>query len=150
MKPFRPEVFRIKPIRHPGASLIVPFVDSERVILLRQYRPVIRGFLYELPAGTRDKGESELACARRELVEETGYAAALMKKLGSIFPVPGYSTEKIAIFKAWRLTRKNISLDRDEIITSSVVTRARIKRLFKAGRIRDAKTICALAFCGWL
>ena len=140
----------IKLIRHPGASLIVPFIDSGRVIMLRQYRPAVGQYLYELPAGTREKGESELACARREIIEETGFAAGVLKRIGSIFPVPAYSTEKIAIFRAGRLSRRRRSLDPDEVITSMVVTRARVRALFKRGRIRDAKTICAFAFCGWL
>jgi ADP-ribose pyrophosphatase len=141
---------RIKLIRHPGASLIIPFIDRDRVIMLRQYRPAVKQYLYELPAGTREKGESELACARREIVEETGFAAGSLKKIASIFPVPAYCTEKIAIFRAARLSRKKGSLDKDEIITSKVMTRAQVCRLFRQGLIHDAKTICALAFCGWL
>ena len=64
-------------------------------MMLRQLRPVVGSYIYELPAGTIDKGETPLECARREIVEETGYSAKKFTFLGSIFPVPGYSTEKI-------------------------------------------------------
>ncbi len=84
-------------IVHPGAALIVPFLGKDRIILLRQWRAVLNKYLLELPAGTLDKGESILTCAKRELIEETGYASQKMTKLGRIYPVPGYSTEIIHI-----------------------------------------------------
>ena len=65
-----------------------------------QFRPVLNAVIYELPAGTLQKKEAHLVCARRELVEETGYAARYMRLIGSIYPVPGYSTERIWIYRA--------------------------------------------------
>jgi len=140
----------IKVIKHPGAALIIPFLSRNKVVLLRQYRPVIKKYLYELPAGTRESGEPVLACARRELIEEAGYTAAKLVKLGFIYPVPGYSTEKIEIFKALGLKAVKRCPEKDEIITHSPVDKAKLKKLFRAGRITDAKTICAFALCGWL
>ena len=137
-------------IRHPGAALIVPFISSDKVIMLRQLRPVINSYIYELPAGTIDGNESPASCARREIVEETGYSAAKITRLGSIYPVPGYSTEKIVIFKAEKLKKKIRLAEKDEIIKIGTFTRAQIKKLFKEGRIVDAKTISAFAICGWL
>jgi len=137
-------------IKHPGASLIIPFLDKNRIIFLRQYRPVIDSYIYELPAGTLDKGEDPLACCRREIVEETGYAAAKLKRLGFIYPVPGYSTEKITIYKAEGLKKTARNIQKDEVIRGLVFTKSRVSRLFKAGKIVDAKTIAALAMCGWL
>ena len=137
-------------IRHPGAALIIPFLSKDKLIMLRQLRPVIESYIYELPAGTIDKGESPLECARREIVEETGYSAKKMKRLGFIYPVPGYSTEKIVIYKADGLSSRPRHAEKDEIIELEVLTRAAVRRLFKSGRIVDAKTIAALAFCGWL
>lgn len=137
-------------IRHPGAALIIPFLAKDKVILLRQLRPVIDSYIYELPAGTLDKGEGPEACARREIIEETGYSAKKITYLGKIFPVPGYSTERIFIYKAEGLKAVRREAEEDEVIEAMVFTRAQIKRLFKKGKIVDAKTISAFAMCGWL
>ena len=137
-------------IRHPGASLIVPFLSRDTIIMLRQLRPVIDSYIYELPAGTLGRNEKPLACARREIIEETGYAARKFTPLGFIYPVPGYSTEKIYLYKAEGLTPRDHTPEHDEEIETHVFTKARVRRLFRAGRITDAKTIAALAFCGWL
>lgn len=137
-------------IKHPGAALIVPFISKEKIIMLRQLRPVIGSYIYELPAGTLDKGEAPLACARREIVEETGYKASGFKLLGSIYPVPGYSTEKIFIYKATGLSKVVHEAEEDEVIESRIFTKRQVINLFKRGRIVDAKTIAALAFCGWV
>lgn len=137
-------------VRHPGAALIVPFLTGDKVIMLKQLRPVIGRYIYELPAGTLGRNEAPLACARREIVEETGYSAGKFKLLGAVYPVPGYSTEKIFIYKAEGLKREERAPEEDEVIKTEVLTRARIKKLFISGKIVDAKTIAALAFCGWL
>ncbi|MCX5686896.1 MAG: NUDIX hydrolase [Candidatus Omnitrophica bacterium] len=137
-------------IRHPGAALIIPFLSKNKIIMLRQLRPVIGSYIYELPAGTLDKNESPLSCARREIIEETGYSASKFTLLGGIYPVPGYSTEKIFIYKAEGLRKQKRETEEDEVIESRAFTRTEIKRLFKRGKIVDAKTISALAFCGWL
>ena len=137
-------------IKHPGAALVVPFLSKDKVIMLRQLRPVIGSYIYELPAGTIDKGESSLECARREIVEETGYSAGKIKRLGFIYPVPGYSTEKIIIYKADGLIPRHRHAEKDEVIELKILARSAVRRLFKTGQIVDAKTIAALAFCGWL
>jgi ADP-ribose pyrophosphatase len=141
---------KLPKINHPGAALIVPFLSKNKVVFLRQYRPVIKKYLHELPAGTREKEEKHLSCARRELIEETGYAAGKLIKLGYIYPVPGYSTEKIVIYKAVNLKPVKRALEKDEIITQSIVSKEKLRRLFAAGKINDAKTICAFTLCGWL
>ena len=137
-------------IKHPGASLIIPFLTKDKIVMLRQLRPVIKSYIYELPAGTLGKNESPLSCARREIVEETGYSAKKFTLLGKIYPVPGYSTEKIFIYKAESLKISPRTLEKDEVIRPYLFTRRDIKNLFRKGRIVDAKTIAALAFCGWL
>ncbi|MFA5146438.1 MAG: NUDIX hydrolase [Candidatus Omnitrophota bacterium] len=135
-------------IKHPGASLIVPFLGKDRVIMLRQLRPVIGSYIYEFPAGTLGHKESPLGCARREIIEETGYAAGRLEAVGRIYPVPGYSTEKIFIYKASRLKKRDRVMEKDEVIENRILTRREFKRLFRNGSIVDAKTICALALCG--
>lgn len=141
---------RLDMIIHPGAALIVPFIKTNQIIMLRQWRPVLNQYLLELPAGTIDQGESVLTCAKRELIEETGYSAGKMTKLGRIHPVPGYSTEMIYIFKAEKLQPCAGHAEPDEVLQSRNVSKSEIKALFDAGRITDGKTICALAMCGWL
>jgi len=141
-------VTNLEMIEHPGAALIIPFLAPDKVIFLKQYRAVLRRYLYELPAGTLSKRETPLACARRELPEETGYAAQQFKYLGKIHPVPGYSTEVIHIFQAARLTPRAAEKDFDEIIRTVVLSRSQIRRLFRTRKIVDAKTICALAMAG--
>jgi ADP-ribose pyrophosphatase len=141
---------QVECVRHPGAVLIVPFLSPQRIILLRQYRPVIGDWLYELPAGTLEEGEKPLACARREIIEETGYRAGLMRRLGRIYPVPGYSTEIITMFAAERLTPVGMACEDDEIIEPLIFKKKDVRELLLRGRLIDAKTICALALCGWL
>jgi ADP-ribose pyrophosphatase len=137
-------------VRHPGAVLIVPFLNAKKIIFLKQFRPVLGKAIYELPAGTLNKAEPPLACARRELIEETGYAPGRIRLLGSIFPVPGYSTEKIWIYSASGLSRSYLPLDEDEVIQTEVFTKPHARLLFRRGKIQDAKSIAALTFCGWL
>ncbi len=137
-------------VEHPGAVLIIPFLTKNKLILLRQFRPVLGIYLYELPAGTLRTNEAALACAKREIIEETGYKSAKIKDIGFIYPVPGYSTEKIVIFKAEKLAPASADSDKDEIIESFAVNKQRIKNLFKTGKIVDAKTVCALAKIGWV
>ena len=137
-------------IRHPGAVLIVPFLNQDKIIFLKQFRPVLGKTIYEFPAGTLEREEAPIACARRELIEETGHAARHMRLLGSIFPVPGYSTEKIWIYAASGLYKSHSPGDADEVIQTEILSKTRIKKLFKSGKIQDSKSIAALAFIGWL
>ena len=135
-------------ILHPGAALIVPFLSPDKVVILRQYRSTINKYLYEFPAGTLEPGEQPAACARREIMEEAGYRAGKLKKVGMIYPVPGYSDEIIYIYKAEKLSVQKETGDADEVLEPVVMTRAQINKIFKAGKIVDGKTIAGLAFCG--
>ena len=144
------KVVRLQLIEHPGAVLIVPFLTKDKILILRQYRPAIGQTLYELPAGTLEPGERNQTCAHRELIEETGFRARTLKRLGKIYPVPGYSTEIIHIFQAQKLTPAFAPGDADEIIEPRVMSRGEIRRLFLRGQIVDAKTICALTMVRWL
>jgi ADP-ribose pyrophosphatase len=137
-------------IVHPGAVLIAPFIDKNTIVFIRQYRPVIKTYLYELPAGTLKPKESLVSCAKRELIEETGYAAHRLTKLLSIFPVPGYSTELITLFKADNVYPHQGHQEPDDVIKVFPMTKQKVLSLFRQKKIRDAKTICALACCGWL
>ena len=140
----------IEVVRHPGAVLIVPLLPNQRLILLRQYRPSIGQYLWELPAGTINPGERPWLCARRELIEETGFKARSWRKVGKIIPVPGYSDEVIHLFEAKILSPAFAAQDLDEIIRPVEFTKAQIRLLFRQGKIIDAKTICGLVHTGWL
>lgn len=135
-------------IRHPGAVLIVPFLSPDKIVLIRQYRPTIRAYIWEFPAGTIDPPESPRACAHRELVEEVGYKAGSLKYLGFIHPAPGYTTEKIFIYAAETLVKTRRDHQADEVISVRTFTRAQVSGLLRKKKIIDAKTMCALAMLG--
>lgn len=136
-------------ISHPGAVVIISFFKN-KVVLIWQYRAVIGKYIYELPAGTINKNEKPLACAKRELIEETGYAADKMNYITGIYPVPGYSTELLKIYKAAGLKKVKGCTEEDEIIDVKMFSKTQIRSLFKSGKIIDAKTIAGLAMVGWL
>ncbi len=103
-------------IRHPGAAAVVPFLDAETVLLVRQYRFATGGDLLEIPAGKLDPGEAPEVCAVRELEEETGYRAGRIEHLGAIWTTPGFCDEVIHLFAAFDLEETTQSLEPDEII----------------------------------
>jgi len=118
--------------------------------MMRQFRPALNKYIYELPAGTLETDEPIAVCARRELLEETGLKSRKLVKLGAIYPVPGYSTEIIHVFKATELTLTQAQPEDYEVIETFAMTRLQVQEMFKQGKLMDAKSICALAFCGWL
>ena len=137
-------------INHPGAVIIAPFISKDKIVFMRQFRPALGKYIYELPAGTLDPNESLATCAKRELIEETGLRAKKIIKMGQIYPVPGYSTEIIYIFKAEGLTQGEAEPEDYEVIENIIMTKAQVRKLFTSGKLQDAKSICALTFCGWL
>ena len=137
-------------INHPGAVIVVPFLNKNTIVMMRQFRPALGRYIYELPAGTIDIPEKPLTCARRELLEETGYSAKRFKKLGQIYPVPGYSTEVIHIFKAEGLIRGQAQPEEYEVIELKSMSRSQVNRLLQQGKLMDAKSICTFAHLGWL
>lgn len=138
----------VEVVGHPGAVLVAPFFRDGSLMMIRQYRPVIGRYIYEFPAGTRRRGEPYLRCAERELSEETGLSSRDFTRLGEIYPVPGYSTEKIAIYRAGSCARGESRREHDEFIENIHLKRKEAAELFRRGLIADAKTICALAFLG--
>lgn len=137
-------IIDIDVIRHPGAAAILPVDGAGRVYLLRQFRYPLGEEIWEIPAGTLEPGESPLECARRELAEEAGLAAADWDPLGSITPLPGYSDEVLHLFLARRLTPAHADRDPDEMIAVQVVDFERALNMAHKGEIRDAKTIAGL------
>jgi len=131
-------------LRHPGASVIVPLLEDNRLVLIKQYRHAIGTRIWEIPAGTLDHGETPLACAERELAEETGYSAAKLEPLGEIIPVPGYSDERLFIFLATNLEPVSRNLDEDELVDVHTVRFDDAIQMIYKGEIQDAKTIVGL------
>ncbi|MEW6078032.1 MAG: NUDIX hydrolase [Thermodesulfobacteriota bacterium] len=135
-------------LRHPGAVAVVPFLDEGTVILIHQYRHSVGDYIWEIPAGTLDAGEDPLACAGRELIEETGFRAGTFTAIGPIFPAPGYSDEQIHLFLAGDLAPDVQNLEPDEVIHVRRVPLLQALGMIDSGEIRDAKTIAGLLLAG--
>ena len=130
--------------RHPGASAVVPFLDRERIVLLRQFRHAAGGVIWEVPAGKLDRGEDPAHCAARELEEETGYRAGRVEKTGSILTTPGFTDERIHLFCAYDLVAGRAAPEAHEVLESEVVLLERALAMIDSGEICDGKSIAAL------
>lgn len=131
-------------IRHPGAVAILPFTADGRVVLERQYRyPHARDFV-EIPAGKVEQGEDLLESARRELLEETGYAAAQWQRLTTIHNAISYSDEAIELYVARGLEKRKRKLDAEEFLEVIEMPFAEALAMVRDGRITDVKTMIAL------
>ncbi|HEY9573344.1 MAG TPA: NUDIX hydrolase [Pusillimonas sp.] len=132
-------------IVHPGAVVIIPLLDDDHVLLERQFRYPVDRVMTEFPAGKLDPGEDPLVCAKRELLEETGYTAEQWAYAGAMHLAIAYSTEIIHIFFARGLLAGPPQLDADEFLE---VRSMPVQELFGAcrdGGITDAKTLtCSL------
>lgn len=142
---------RLEMIRHPGASAVVPFLDSPtvpdpRVLLLRQFRHAADGYLWEIPAGRLDAGEDPQACARRELREEAGYDATSVERLTTIYTTPGFTDEVIHLFTAQGLVEKETAREDDEFMEVHSVPWSEVLGMISRGDIRDGKSLVALLF----
>jgi 8-oxo-dGTP pyrophosphatase MutT (NUDIX family) len=135
-------------LRHPGAAAVVPFVSRETILMIRQYRYAVHDTIWEVPAGKIDPGERAMACATRELAEETGYRAGRIEPVGVVSTVPAFSDERIYIFCAYDLQAGPQRLCSDETIEVHEVTLARAFQMIVSGEIIDAKTIVALFHAG--
>ncbi|MBI5085831.1 MAG: NUDIX hydrolase [Acidobacteria bacterium] len=128
-------------VQHDGSAVMMPVDEKGRVLLVRQYRLPARRFLWELPAGRLDPGETPLKAARRELLEETGYRAKRWWKLVSFYPSPGFVAEKMTIFVAEDLTAGQAQPMDDERIECGWFTLKQMEELIGKAEIQDAKTI---------
>jgi ADP-ribose pyrophosphatase len=127
-------------IEHPGSVLLVA-LEGEQVLMLSQYRLALDEWILELPAGSREKDEPWLACARRELREETGYQASQWTELGRVWPAPGLTNEVMAIYLARDLSPAPLPGDPDEEIEVRPMPLEELVQMALDGRLRDAKSI---------
>ena len=128
-------------VRHAGSAVMMAVDKKKRVLLVRQYRLPAGMEMWELPAGRLDPGEKPLQAARRELIEETGYRARKWRQLTAFYASPGFVAEKMTIFIATRLTEGESKPMDDERIETRWFTSREIKRMLRAGKIVDGKTM---------
>jgi len=138
-------------VRHPGASAVVPFLDpldspDPRILLIRQYRYAANGYVYEIPAGRLDPGETPEDCAARELREETGYSASDLIRLTTFYTTPGFTDEQIHLFAASGLTEGNSRVEADEVLDLAPVTLSRAMAMIASGELVDGKSMIGVLF----
>jgi ADP-ribose pyrophosphatase len=130
-------------VQHGGSAVVMLVDRRQRVLLVRQYRLPARKYLWELPAGRMDPGETALQSARRELREETGFTARKWSKLVSYYASPGFLAEKMNVFLAEEPTEGNATPMEDERIQSRWFSMHELEESVVKGTIEDGKTIAA-------
>lgn len=137
-------------VRHPGAVCVLPVLDAgaagreARVVMIRVYRFALDRDTWEFPAGTIEPGEPPEACAPRELIEETGYEARRIQRIGSFHTTPGMTDELMHAFFATDLREVGQRLEEDEQIKPVVVTVGEALAMIDDGRLADAKSMLTL------
>jgi ADP-ribose pyrophosphatase len=142
---------KLEMVRHPGASAVVPLLDEPkspdpRVILIRQFRHAADGFIWEIPAGRLDPGETPSTCAHRELEEEIGMTTDVLSRLTTIFTTPGFTDERIHIFLATGMRPGKQRREADEFMEVKTKKWSEVMTMIRAGEINDAKTLAALMY----
>lgn len=131
-------------VRHAGAVVLLPLIDDDTVVMIRNERSSVGEILLELPAGTREPEEPVLDTAGRELVEETGYRAGELSKICEFYSAPGLGNELMHLVLATDLTEGEQQLETTERIEPVVINRAQIEQMIRKHEIRDSKTLVGL------
>ncbi|HHZ01888.1 MAG TPA: NUDIX hydrolase [Tissierellia bacterium] len=131
-------------VEHKSAAAVLAINEEGQVLLVRQYRKAIESYLCEIPAGILNIAEDPKDAALRELKEETGFVAGKIDLIYEFYTSPGFSNEKVYLFKAEDLTFTSTDFDEDESIETIVVTKDEAKKMIETGRITDSKTLIAL------
>ena len=133
-------------LSHPGCVVIIPQLGPDQFLLVKQYRYAARDWIWEFPAGGIEKGESMAVAAKRELMEECGYAPGRLKKIISFFPTPGISEEKMHLFWAYNLKPAYAEKDPDEEFELKTFSLKQIGKMISQGKIVDGKTVIGYFF----
>ncbi len=129
---------------HPGAVIVLPLLDDGRVVMIRVHRFIVGQTLWELCAGTLEVGEDPAECAKRELIEETGYAAGRIEKLTAFYTSPGFCDEFMHAYVATDLKHVGQRLEATEDITVEPMAMADVLTMIRDGRVKDGKSIATL------
>jgi ADP-ribose pyrophosphatase len=133
-------------IEHHGSVGIVPLLDDGRLVVIRQFRLAAGGVIWEIPAGTMERGETPAKAAKRELEEETGYRAGAIKPLFDAYLAPGYSMEMMHFFVATSLVKTKQATEEDEIVNVYELRPEKVLMMIEKGEIVDAKSIAAILY----
>ncbi len=133
-------------VRHSKSAVLVPVPEPGHVILIRQYRFALNAWLWELPAGSVDEGESPEQAAVRECHEEIGKVPATVVRLAALYPTPGYCDEEMIFFRLSSLddTHEKAAVDEDEDIEARTFELREAREMIRRGEIVDMKTIVGL------
>ena len=134
-------------ISHPGAVGVVPFLNRDTIVMVRQYRHPVGEVTLELPAGKIDPRESILTCIKRELAEETGYTARAFTPLIRYWPTPAFANEVLHLYVATGLKEGRANADEDEFLEVVNVPFRKAIEMVRRGKIRDSKTVIGLLAC---
>jgi len=134
---------RLDIVEHIGSVVILPLDENGNILFVRQYRHAAGQELLELPAGTLDEDEEPVACAHREIREETGMAAGRLESLGGFYLAPGYSTEYMHVYLATALQYAPLEADADEFLSVERVPVTEVLAMCERGEIPDAKSLAA-------
>jgi ADP-ribose pyrophosphatase len=133
-------------VRHSQSVVLVPVPEPGKLTLVRQYRYAVNAFLWELPAGSVDEGETPEEAARRECHEEIGLVPSTIVRLGAMFPTPGYCDEEMFFFRLSGLEKTDVkaAVDEDEDIEVQVFDLRDVREMIRRGEIRDMKTLAGV------
>ena len=142
---------QLEMLRHPGASAVVPLLDpvdhpNPRVLLIRQFRHAAEDYIWEIPAGRLDAGETAEQCAARELEEEVGMRAGRLERLTTIYTTPGFTNERIHLFLATSLEAGRQQRESDEFMEVETRPWSAVMEMVRSGQIVDGKTLVSLMF----
>ncbi|AIS52402.1 ADP-ribose pyrophosphatase NudF [Thermoanaerobacter kivui] len=133
-------------VEHPGGVSIVAVKDNGNILLVKQYRKPAEEALLEIPAGKLEYGEDPEVCAKRELLEETGYEAGYIKHLMTFFTTPGFSNEKMYLYFAKNLVKHTAHPDEDEFLEVYEYTPENLLEMILQNQIKDSKTIIGILY----
>jgi ADP-ribose pyrophosphatase len=150
--PGRDTESEVEIVKHAGSVVLAAMPTDDSVLLVRQYRHPAGDYLWELPAGSIDRGEDAETAARRECHEELGVVADGVERLGELYALPGYCTELMTFFRLTRLREpadgEEAHQDEDEDIEAQAFTLSQVRQMVMNGEIRDVKTAAGLVLLG--